>query len=217
MKTIIKHSIIIIAVLTIAGCNRCSKSDHPTAPIEQDAAQLDNANCSGEIGGQACNFTLRDQNDKEWDLYDHRGSVMVIEFSTMWCGLCNVIGPKAQIFQDKYSGIIWITILVDNEDGNQVSLKDVQTWAKSNNATTSPVLVGNRDLIDHTGKSGYPITAWPTFIIIDKDMIMKYGLIGWDEMLITEALTRELKIDTYKTNYRNLLYNIGKKYELDTN
>ena len=45
-----------------------------------------------EIGDKACNFRLTDQNGETWDLYTHIGDVIVIDFSTIWCGPCQMAG-----------------------------------------------------------------------------------------------------------------------------
>ena len=43
-----------------------------------------------------------------------------------------------------------------------------------------PVLGSDRSMIDYSAKTGYPITSWPTLVVIDKEMVLKHGLNGWN-------------------------------------
>ena len=47
-----------------------------------------------------------------------------------------------------------------------------------------PVLGGDRSLIDYSAKTGYPIASWPTFVVIDREMVLKHGLNGWNAAAI---------------------------------
>ena len=38
-----------------------------------------------DIGDKACNFTLYDQDGDVWELYDHHGDIILLDFSTIWC------------------------------------------------------------------------------------------------------------------------------------
>ena len=48
----------------------------------------------------------------------------------------------------------------------------------------APVLGGDRNLIDYSAKDGWPITSWPTLVVIDQEMVLKYGLNGWNAAAI---------------------------------
>lgn len=157
--------------------------------------------CGGNPGDKACNFTFMDQNGDDWDLYDHYGTVMVLDFSTMWCGVCKNIAPYAQSHQDSYTSaghdFLWVTILVDEMAwGDEPELEDIQGWADTYGMESSPVLAGNRDIIDTTAENGYPISSWPTIVIVDETLTIYNGLRGWNESTVFEWVDEVLGISS---------------------
>ena len=105
----------------------------------------------------------------------------------MWCSVCQNIAPDVQVYQDAYGphGFLWVTVLVDNASGEPPSIDDIQNWASTYGIETSPVLAGDRSIIDLSGTSGYPISSWPTMVVIDKEMVIYNGLHGWNGTTIT--------------------------------
>jgi len=47
-----------------------------------------------------------------------------------------------------------------------------------------PVLAGDRTLIDPAAKTGYPISGWPTLVVVNKEMVLKHGISGWSAAAI---------------------------------
>ena len=142
--------------------------------------------CAYGIGDHPCNFSLMDQHEETVELYQHNNKVIVLDFSAMWCGICNNIATKGDEWIAKYGAedFIWITILIDDASGNPPDLKDLQLWT-SIYAIEAPVLAGNRDMIDVNAQTGYPITSWPTLVGIDRSMVLQYGINGWNETTVS--------------------------------
>jgi len=142
--------------------------------------------CGGNVTDHACNFSLMDQTGDDWTLYDHYGSIIVLDFSAMWCGYCQKAAIVAQSIQDKYKNndVIWVTILLQNNYGQQPGLDDLTEWTTAFDMTTAPVLSGNTDIIDKTARNGFNVRTWPGIVIIDRDMKIVYELAGWNEMQI---------------------------------
>ncbi len=145
--------------------------------------------CSGRPGDKACDFTYLDQDGNSWSLYDNYGTVMVLDFSTMWCGVCRNIAGDIQGHQDAFTDLghdfLWVTVLIDDEAwGNPPDAQDIQDWVNTYGMTTSRVLIGNRDIIDLTADEGYPISSWPTLVVIDETLTVHGGLNGWNEEVI---------------------------------
>jgi len=139
--------------------------------------------CAHDIGNNPCNFTLTDQNGDEVELYQSYGKVIILDFSVMWCGPCNMIAPIADEWTALYGeeNLVWLTILIEDSAGGPVDMSDLQAWVDTHN-TAVPILAGSRDLIDVTDplEDGYPITSWPTIVIIDQSMVLKHGINGWN-------------------------------------
>ena len=143
--------------------------------------------CAHNIGDNPCNFELTDQNGIQQDLYQHHGKVIVLDFSVMWCGPCNMIAPVADQWNAQYGSddFVWITVLIEDSAGGPVDMSDLQTWATMH-STEALVLAGSRDMIDTTEplEDGYPITSWPTIVVIDRSMVLQHGLNGWSQSAI---------------------------------
>lgn len=159
--------------------------DPPSDPVPLDPYPWATwETCAHNIDDNPCNFQLMDQNGEQTDLYKHYGKVILLDFSVMWCGPCNMIAPIADEWQMQYGedNFVWITILIEDSAGGEVDLADLQQWVSSH-GTVVPVLAGSRDLIDLTDplEDGYPITSWPTIVVIDKSMTLRHGINGWHE------------------------------------
>ena len=145
--------------------------------------------CSGAPGDKACDFTFQDQDGNDWSLYDHYGTVMVIDFSTIWCGVCKSIAGDVQVHQDSYTDLgydfLWVTVLVDGPSwGVPPEASEIQAWVNEYGMTTSPVLRGDRTVIDTTAVDGYPIVSWPTLVVVDETMTIHNGVGGWSESIV---------------------------------
>ena len=142
--------------------------------------------CAHNAGDHPCNFSLMDQHEETVELYQHHNKVIVVDFSAMWCGVCRNIAAKGDEFIATYGAddFIWLTVLIDDSTGNPPDLADLQTWATAY-GIEAPVLAGNRDMIDVSGETGYPITSWPTLVVIDRSMVLQYGINGWNEATVS--------------------------------
>ena len=149
-----------------------------------------NNDCVQYLGYQSCDIILKDQNDEYFRLYDHKGKVILLDFSTGWCGPCKQAAATVEETQVLYEedDFLYITVLIEDDEGQATTLGYAQEWANSYRIETAPVLQGSRDLIDYNGVEGYNLTGWPTFYVIDRDMKLDSGIRGYDEEWIHQHI-----------------------------
>ena len=143
-----------------------------------DIPQFDSKNpewgedCSQTIGEHPCNFTLRDQNDNEVSLYDFYGKIIILDISAMWCGPCRLAATEVEDLHVKYAeNAVYLTVLVEDPSRKEPNARDAKDWADAFGIETAPVLAGSRALTSSSPQLGWPLTAFPNFFIIDKEMI----------------------------------------------
>jgi hypothetical protein len=145
-----------------------------------------------EMGDKACNFRLLDQTGTVWDLYESAGDIIVLDFSAGWCAPCQAAGYYTQALQDDYagSGVQIVTILIDGSTHTIEPTEDeITTWVTDHDITTAPVLLGSRDkVVDIEGIEGYPLSAWPTYIYIGRDMKFYAGHVGFSEEYMRQMI-----------------------------
>jgi thiol-disulfide isomerase/thioredoxin len=176
-----------LLALFLAGCP--GKLDVETS--EESAVEIEDRSwvtwdeCGQMPGENPCNFTLMDQNNNEVELYDFHGKVIILDLSAMWCGICvNIAGQSELLVEDLGPDkVVWITVLVEDESGLPPDQSDLLRWESLHNAS-GPILAGDRSIVDPTAKDGYPVTGWPTIVIIDQEMTVHNGVSGWSEELV---------------------------------
>ena len=187
-------NIFTLCFIVLAGCSWVVEDTPETTPnsidTSVDVIEVTWDDCGGLVGDHPCDFEFTDQNDESWKLYDHIGKVILLDFSAEWCTYCKISAADVQAIQDVYGpdGFIWVTLLVDDATGTDVSLEEAQLWAETYGIITAPVLAADRSIIDLTAEDGYPISSWPTFVLIDRDMTIAWGLHGWSQELIIDAI-----------------------------
>lgn len=178
-------------------------SSAPEPPLEpvgvipaEDCQQID-------IGDKACNFRLTDQNGETWDLYQHAGDIIVIDFSADWCYPCQLAADHTQPLQDEFAdeGVRMVTVLIDGPTpGVEPTEDEVSRWVNLHGITTAPVLQGSREkmldsqdgTVAEPGITGYLLSAFPTYIYIDRDMKFYAGHVGFSEEYIRQKIQEGL-------------------------
>jgi len=174
-------------------------SSEDSAVEEQTPSPITWTDCGGMLGDHPCNFIYRDQTDTEWNLYDHYGSIIILDFSAMWCGPCQSAANNIASHMASYGAqdVIWVTVLLQDESRNRdVNLADVQSWASTFGIPAdSPVLQGDYDVVDTTAVDGIPVVSWPTIVVIDREMVIYQGVNGWSQAMIEGWVDELLALD----------------------
>jgi thiol-disulfide isomerase/thioredoxin len=174
-------SLLFTAIISL-GCNGCAAElEVETSVPEVDLVTWDE--CGYNVGDHMCNFSLVDQNGDEFHLYDYIGKPIVLDYSTIWCGYCQVAAQDVEQTQldNASSELLYVTILIENQSGAPPSITDCENWSSIFGIISAPVLGGSRDLIDTSGETGVPVSGWPTFLFLDKEMIIKDVLRGYSK------------------------------------
>jgi thiol-disulfide isomerase/thioredoxin len=168
-------------------------SDSDTSDSSDEPDELSSREgCSNEISwtsqpdplNHPCNFRLQDQNGDSVELYDFQGDVIMLDFSTLWCGVCKRVAEHVQDMHDSYDPFSIITILTEDNSGNRPDISDLRNWALEYGITTSSVLAGTDELL------GEEVDQWslngiPCFFVIDKNFYLRKMHPGWNEEAMT--------------------------------
>src|SRR5271157_465938 len=131
-------------------------------------------------------ITLKDLQDKDVNLADYKGQVVLLNFWATWCDPCRVEIPWLIDMQAKYGpkGFTVIGVAMDDE-GKSVVAPFVQKEKFDVNGTPTlmsyPILIGN----DAAGEKFGGLLGFPTSVLISRDgkQIKRItGIISEDEI-----------------------------------
>lgn len=156
-----------------------------------------------EVGDKACNFRLTDQNGETWDLYSHKGDVILLDFSTIWCYPCQMAGHSTQSIQDEYEteGFQFVTVILQGSTGEEPTEQEIEIWVNEHNITSAPILQGSNEkmidsqatgTVESPGVTGYLLNGYPTYIYIDREMKFYSGHVGFSADHVRQTIEQGL-------------------------
>jgi thiol-disulfide isomerase/thioredoxin len=186
-------------MLSLTGCpatlevgeSPASDSSVTESPPPTEFGVIEREDCDQKaIGSDVCNIVLYDQNKEVWELYEHKGKVIVIDISTVWCGPCQVAGMRTQAIQDDYGDQLeFVTFLVEGPTGDDPTDEDIQTWVDTHDVTTAAIIQASREYVmDPTGITGYLVGGFPTYVFLNKNMQIQVGAVGFNEGYIRSII-----------------------------
>lgn len=184
-------------VLGLSSLSCVDKKEIETGLVVEDSAEVgeesvhwDPIECSFNIGDHICDLNLATAMSTVDYLYDYHGEPIVLEVTSMRCGDCQRSSGNNDYLTTMSGNMRWITIIMENEAGMNPSVSDGRRWA---NAFTLPyfyVWLGTKLNIDlHHGKTGFPYSSYPYYVLIDDDLVIYTVIEGYDKDKIINNIT----------------------------
>jgi peroxiredoxin len=120
---------------------------------------------ASNISGEAPNFTLKSNLDKNIKLSELRGQVVLINFWASWCGPCRQEMPELNKLYSKYKKLGFTILGVNVEEDNKEALHIVK-----NDKISFPILFDTENKVSEL----YKVSGMPTTIIVDRSGNMRF-------------------------------------------
>ena len=138
------------------------------------------------VGDVAPDWTLVDEDGREYSLSDYRGQVVVLDFFATWCTFCQRAMPAIQKLHDDYAdrGVALFSLSCRERDADA----DPPQFVRSR-GFTYPVLDGN------TLAPQYQVRGIPAFYLIGPNGRLVYSGSGFSEerhQRLIDAIERQL-------------------------
>ena len=136
------------------GGNTNGSTDPPSGTTDWDG--------SWAPGTAIPDLLFVDASGTDLSLHDQLGDYTLIDVQTMWTGPGQVLASETPALVDRFSpyGLSWITVLVEDIQGDDPTADDLLEWTNAF-TLTHPVV---RDPSGHTATLG---PAWPQILLLD--------------------------------------------------
>ncbi len=156
---------------------------------DTDPIHWETIECSFNIGDHICNLVMATAMNTVDDLYAYHGEPIVLELTSMRCSDCQRSAGENNYMKTMGSDIRWITIIMENEAGMNPSLSDGRRWANAFLLSHFYVWLGGRAFIDiNLGKTGFPYSSYPYYVLLDDDLVIHTVIEGYDRNEIVNKI-----------------------------
>lgn len=146
------------------------------------------------VGEVFPDFTTFDQYDNDVSLHQFYGSVILVDFSAVWCGPCNVVAEDAAEVWETYreDGFVIIHAMTGDNQNNPPALNVLERWAYVY-GLDFPVLGGEvpGDTFNALYNVGLSSGGIPFMVLIDQDLriVKTYTGGGQDNVILGDVAT----------------------------
>lgn len=172
-KTVLLVSILlVVTVLTSCKKNQTVDPGGGTTP-------------GPRVGDTAPNFTEIDVFGNSFTLESFNGRVIMLNFSTMWCGPCRAETPELLEIYNTYKerGFEIVQCIYQDEDSNPSDQSDLNRWLDEFQVTYT--LIGDPD---RSSVETYDFNAIPFNVIIDRNFVIQYMRSGFDRYTVEQKI-----------------------------
>jgi thiol-disulfide isomerase/thioredoxin len=146
--------------------------------------------CSTLKDHTICDFDAINEIGEDAFLSDLYGKPIILDISAMWCGPCQLAGRHMQATSDEFDDINFLTILIEDGQGNVPETNDIEGWKESLGITSCPVWGSSREIISNDPtdlETKLYLDSWPTFYLIDSNGKVQGYMRGYNENALREA------------------------------
>lgn len=164
---------LVLSVLT--SCKKNSSVDENNGP----------PTVGTRTGNIATSFTETNNQGAEFTLESLRGSVILVNFSTMWCAPCRQEASQLMELYNTYKerGLEIVQCIYQDEDGNPSDANDIGRWIQEYGITYMVVTDPDRSSVNT-----YNFSSIPFNFIIDRDFVIQYVSEGFDIDTVTRRI-----------------------------
>ena len=173
-KRIVLIITILLAVSVLTSCKKNQTIDNGTIPVP-----------GVKVGDTAPNFSEIDVFGVSFTLDSFSGRVIMLNFSTMWCGPCRAETPELLEIYNTYKerGFEIVQCIYQDEDSNPSDQGDLNRWLNEFQVTNT--LIGDPD---RSSVEAYDFDAIPFNVIIDRNFVIQYVHSGFDRYTVEQKI-----------------------------
>lgn len=137
------------------------------------------------LGNMAKDFIEKESKGNNFSLDSLKGKVILLNFSTMWCGPCRIETPELINIYNKYKneGFEIVQCIYQNENSDPADQDDINRWVQEFKMNFIVINDPDRSTVDE-----YQFNYVPFNLIISKDFIIRYRMAGFNESSIIQKI-----------------------------
>ena len=175
------------------ACTAAQFDEPPSPPVKlEEPDPIYWEACSYQQDDHICDFTYANAMDTTTTLYDYYGEIVVIKYMTEWCPYCREAAESEQYYIK--DDTVMLSVMIENQYGLDPRQEDAERWSNAYQLDPEEVLRAGDYIIDSAGEWGPDVNGFPSFIIVDEDMVVRYKIRGWSLQLMKDSIA-ELKSD----------------------